>query len=205
MTTPRTKEHPEAGARIRARRAYLNLSRPQVAALSNNVLYVELQKRIEDGNKRVLTLRADQVRAYLDALQWTTEDYERETGVELPDSPGVPGAEPYEGGLNVGYYGTVAAGLHSIDHDEAAERFVPISPILPGLRGRTQASLGLLRVNGDSMVSPKAAETIPEGSMVLVQVKMPAALRDAVDVAAQERGLRRSDAIREALTAWLAR
>lgn len=39
----------------------------------------------------------------------------------------------------------------------------------------------------------------------LVQVKMTEALRDELDVAAQERGLSRSAAIREALVAWMAR
>jgi len=38
---------------------------------------------------------------------------------------------------------------------------------------------------------------------VTVLLKLPESLRDELDVAAQERGLNRSAAIREAITAWL--
>lgn len=181
MTTSRTPEHPEAGARIRARRAFLNKSRPDLAKATDNVLYVELQKRIEDGDKKVRTLTVPQAAAYMRELDWTPEEFERETGVEVPyASLAVPGSEPYEGGLQVGYYGTVAAGLHGIEHEDEAERMVPIDPLLPGIRGRNTKQLGLLRVNGDSMVSPRAAESIPEGSVVLVEWGAAPADRDIV-------------------------
>jgi len=170
MTRKKPAEHPDAGARIAGRRGYLKLSRPRIAELTNGVLYERLQKRIEDGDKAVRTLRVDQIAAYMQALEWTREDFERETGVELPDDhAGVPGSEPYEGGLMVGYFGTVSAGLQDIQDEGDPERMIPIDPALPGLKGRTKGHLGLLRVNGDSMVSPKAAESIPEGSMVLVE------------------------------------
>lgn len=181
MTTTRTTEHRDAGAKIRARRAFLRLSRPTIAKATGGVLYVELQKRIEDGDKKVRTLLLHQIAAYLTVLEWTGEDFERETGVELPDGqPTVPGSEPYEGSLIVGYYGTVAAGLQSVEQEDEAERLIPIDPTLPGLRGRTKGHLGLLRVNGDSMVSPKAAESIPEGSMVLVEWGAAPAPNDVV-------------------------
>lgn len=181
MASPRTTEHPDAGDRIRARRAFHKLSRPAVSHATDGVLYERLQKRIEDGDKKVRTLRVNQVAAYLKVLEWTPEDFERETGVPLLEvGEDVPGSEPYKGGLLVGYYGTVAAGLHSVEEDSEPERLIPLDPLMPGLRGRPAGRLGLLRVNGDSMVSPKAAESIPEGSMVLVEWGAAPAPNDVV-------------------------
>lgn len=169
MTTGSSRERTDAGARIRARRSYLGKSRPDIAAETDNLIYTELQKRVEDGSKKVRTLQARHLAAYLKALDWTAAAFEQETGVVLPEVETMPGAEPFSGGLAVPYYGTVSAGLLSIEAEEHPEQLVALDPILPGLRGRTSRKLGLLRVNGDSMVSMKVADSIPEDSMVLVE------------------------------------
>ena len=167
-TAPPHGERPDAGANIRARRAWLKKSRPAIETETDNVLYTELQKRIEDGEKKVRTLHVRHITAYLEALQWTAADWERETGITLPESDPVPGSEPYEGGVPVAYYGAVSAGLINV-MDEAPESYINLDPSLPGMRGKTGKHLGLLRVNGDSMISDNAVKSVPEGSMVLVE------------------------------------
>lgn len=179
MTETKAKEHPQAGAKIRARRAFLGKSRKDIETETSGVIYMDLQKRIESGTKKVRTLHIKHLKAWMEALEWSPADFEHETGVELGfegDSEAapagltaVPGTEPYKGGLSVGYYGTVRAGLGRVEQEDDPERRVALDPIMPGVRGRDESHLGLLRVNGDSMVSEKAAESIPEGSMVLVE------------------------------------
>lgn len=92
-------------------------------------------------------------------------------------------------------------GQEVVDEDLEVLTAEDLADALRGLVERAQEERGYLPRDA----AGRFADLDPESPTVLVQVKMPAALRDAVDVAAQERGLRRSDAIREALTAWLAR
>ncbi len=47
--------------------------------------------------------------------------------------------------------------------------FMPIDPSLPGIKGRPKSRLAWLWVNGDSMLSPSASESIPPGSMVVFE------------------------------------
>lgn len=166
---PRTTEHADAGDRIRARRSYLNKSRPDIERETNGLLYTDLQKRVENGDKKVRTIYAGHLKAYMAALDWTPADLERETGISILEEEETPGSEPWTGGIAVGYYGTVSAGLGAVEGMNTPEQMVNLDPILPGISGRASRRLGLLRVNGDSMVSPKAAESIPKGSMVLVE------------------------------------
>lgn len=162
-------ERPDAGARIRARRSYLGKSRPDIAKETDGLIYVELQKRVEDGSKKVRTLYAGHLKAWMGALDWTPADFETETGVSIIDDADMPGTEPYTGGIMVGYYGTVSAGLGAIEIMDTPEQMMNLDPMFPGLRGRDPKRLGMLRVNGDSMVSPSARQSIPQGSMVLVE------------------------------------
>lgn len=165
---PPHTERPDAGDRIRARRSYLKKSRPDIERETGGLIYTEMQKRVEDGSKKVRTIYAGRLKAYMAALEWTPADLERETGVSIIDDD-MPGSEPWTGGITVGYYGTVRAGLGAVEGMDTPDQMVNLDPILPGLSGRNVRRLRLLRVNGDSMVSPKAAESIPKGSMVLVE------------------------------------
>lgn len=55
----------------------------------------------------------------------------------------------------------------------------------------------------DALAPTKWAPLDDESPTVQVLFKLPESLRDAVDVKAQALGVNRSEAIREALTAWL--
>src|SRR5690606_28657906 len=141
MPTP--KEHPDAGARIRARRAFLKKSRPAIQRETDGLIYTELQKRVEDGDKKVRTVYAGHLKAWIAALEWTPLDFEKETGVSIVDTDAMPGSDPFTPGLMVGYYGTVSAGLGVVQGMNNPEHMVALDPIFPGLRGRDPRSLGL--------------------------------------------------------------
>lgn len=162
-------EHPDAGARIRAQRAFVGKSRPDIERETEGLIYRDLQKRVEDGTKKVRTIHLRHLTAWIDALEWTVQQFEDATGVELPESGAVPGNSPFNGSIQVPMYGSVAAGILGVDMNDTPDTFMMLDPSLPGLKGRNPKRLGVLKVTGDSMVSPDAALTVPEGSMVLVE------------------------------------
>lgn len=161
-------ERPDAGARIRAQRAFIGKSRPDIEKETGGLIYRDLQKRVEDGQKKVRTIHLRHLKAWIDALNWTPAQFEEATGVGLPETH-VPGSSPFDGRMQVPLYGDVAAGIMGVEMDEKPETFIALDPTLPGLKGRKPSRLGVLKVNGNSMVSPNAAQTVPEGSLVLVE------------------------------------
>lgn len=171
MTPTRTTrtESRQAGREIAARRAFLDKSRAQIVVETNGVIYEKLLARIETGEKSVSSLKLTEYTALLGALEWTPTDFTEATGVEMPAANPVPGNVPFHASVQIPIYGSVSAGLSLAEIDEIPSNFLSLDPSLPGLKGRPLSSMGVLTVNGDSMVSPIAAKGIPEGSMVLVE------------------------------------
>jgi SOS-response transcriptional repressor LexA len=168
-TRSKGTESGQAGRAIAARRAFLNLSRPDIEQRTNGVIYEKLLARLETGKKSISSLRLTEYAALLGALEWTPADFTESTGVDMPTSQPVPGNRPYNASLLVPIFGSVSAGLVKAEINDVPSEFLSLDPSLPGIRGRNVSSLGILTVNGDSMASPVAADSVPEGSMVLVE------------------------------------
>ena len=83
MSRTPAKEKPVYGRAIAARRGYLSKSLMDIERDSNGVLYTKLLSRVENGEKHVRTLEIDELRVLLVQLDWTLEDFIRETGVTL--------------------------------------------------------------------------------------------------------------------------
>lgn len=133
------------------------------------MIYEKLLARIETGEKSISSLRLTEYNALLRALEWSPADFTEATGVAMPEAEPVPGALPFAPSVQIPIYGSVSAGLSLAEINDVPTDFLSLDPSLPGLKGRPVSALGILTVNGDSMISPVAAQGIPEGSMVLVE------------------------------------
>lgn len=162
-------ESSHAGRAIAARRAFLDKSRAQIVVETNGVIYEKLLARIETGEKSISSLRLTEYNALLEALEWSPSVFTESTGVEMPAADPIPGSVPFDASVRIPIYGSVSAGLSQAEIDDAPTDFLSLDPSLPGIKGRPVSALGVLTVNGESMISPVAAQGIPEGSMVLVE------------------------------------
>src|SRR5680860_1545951 len=112
----------------------------------------------------------NKLRALIQALEWTNRQFKEATGVSVGYEPDpIPNAEPYTPTLRVPMYASVRAGLGAGGQDAEVIGYMPLDPNLPGLNGRPRDKLVVVKVNGSSMVSPRAHESIPEGSVVVVE------------------------------------
>lgn len=168
-TRSKRPESAQAGREIAARRTFLGKSRGQIVLETNGVIYEKLLARLETGEKTVGSLKLTEYNALLGSLEWTPSDFTENTGVAMPAAQPVPGNTPFHGSVRVPIYGSVSAGLSNAEINVTPTDFLSLDPSLPGLKGRNLSALGVLNVNGDSMISPVAADGIPEGSMVLVE------------------------------------
>ena len=81
------RDKPFYGRVIESRRAFLgNKSAMNVENETKGVIYQKLLYRIEGGDKDPLTLDLTQFSALLKALEWTPEEFARETELALPEA-----------------------------------------------------------------------------------------------------------------------
>ena len=79
------RDKPFYGRVIESRRAFLGKKSAMVVENeTGGVIYQKLLYRIEGGNKDPLTLDLTQFSALLKALEWTPEEFARETKLALP-------------------------------------------------------------------------------------------------------------------------
>lgn len=171
MTKDRTTQatsSPHAGRAIAAQRARINKSGPQIERETNGVIYVKLLSRLETGKKSLASLSLGEYIALVRALEWTQTQFAAETGVAMPEAS-LPGSDAYAPTLRLPYFSMVSSGLLAGPGGDGEESFV-IDPSLPALRGRDVSKLRVMRVNGDAMVSPTAAETIPLGGYIVIEM-----------------------------------
>lgn len=170
--TPRRKDPSDdrIARALRARRSYLGKTQEELVDESGGLLNVRLISEMELGKRSVLTLTLPKLRAYLETLEWTGEDFSRETGVEVPTAVPIPGSTDYAPTLAVPRYGSVSAGINNNGEPDPDEEPYMLDPRLPWLRGRNLSRLAVMTVNGDSMVSQNAAQSVPHGSMVVVEL-----------------------------------
>lgn len=170
-----TRQRPKgthAGRTVAARRNYLGKSQPNIESETNGVIYVKLLSRIETGKQSLGSLSSHKLGFLIRALEWTNQEFTEATGVSVGYDPKpIPTAEPYVPSVQVPIYDSVSAGLSAATGgDSQVKDYLGLDTRLPNLRGRNHDRLVVMPVNGDSMVSPKAHESIPEGSLVVVEV-----------------------------------
>lgn len=158
-----------AAAAIRARRAELGKTQAQVVEDSGGVLYGRLVSEIETETRSILGLTVPKLRALAHALEWTVDEFARATGLDVPTAEPVPGSVEYDPTVTIPEFGSVNAGIHEAEDPGPDVRAFRFDPVAFDLRGRDVNRLAVLKVNGDSMVSEKAAHSIPNGSKVIVE------------------------------------
>ena len=156
---------------LRARRGYLKKTQELMADQSDGLLNTRLLSELENGVRRIDTLTLPKLRALLKALDWSGEDLYQETGVEVPMAAPIPGSLDYLATYDVPRFGSVGAGLSDDGEPDPNQRPFPLDPKLPWLRGRDLSRMVVMTVNGDSMVSPKAAA---RQSVFLASILYPA-------------------------------
>lgn len=168
---------PAIGLAVKAQRVRKGLSQEQVSELTDNLLYPRLQSEVENGKRDIRDLSFEQVAAMVDVLEYTPTEFSRDLKAEYPVRA-LPSATDYRPTIEVPMFGDVAAGVTQSDEDRGPPGL--LDPNLPWLRGRDPNRLAMLRVNGDSMVSPEAEESIPHGAIIVVEWGAMPQLRDFV-------------------------
>lgn len=171
VMTPRRKDPAgdRAARALRARRSFLGKTQEQMADESNGELYTRFLSELENGTRSANSLTLPKLRALLKVLEWTGEDFNRETGVEVPTSLPIPGSTPYQPTYSAPQFGSVGAGISDDGEPDPDQPPFPLDPNLVWLGGRDLSRMVVMTVNGDSMVSPKAASSVPHGSKVVVE------------------------------------
>lgn len=165
MSTHR-RERSDSGQRVAARRSYLRKTQEGIEVETNGILKQRMLSRIEMGDKSVGSLSTSQTSALMRVLKWTPEEFETETGVQLPER--IPHAEPYMPTLKVPVLGSVSAGLLQNEVGDPDD-FRLYDPRTDGLKGRDPSVLAEVTVNGNSMISEGAAREVRDGSRVVVE------------------------------------
>lgn len=158
------------GSAIRARRSYLGLKQEDIVERTNNVINMRLISRLENDHKSPASLTLTKYNALVAALQWTRQEFQDATGVAPTSEETLPGSRPYRPTVDIPIAGTVSAGLANLGGSMDAAETMPVDLPAVGLTGVNTHDLVWLRVNGDSMMSEKAARYVPPGSYVLVEV-----------------------------------
>jgi len=161
---------PDPGVVLRRRMHELGLSQKDLGlkvGRSQGWVSQELLKDTEKTIKHLWAKNPDTLRALLNALQWTPEDFTRETGIELPGAHPTPlermGAEPVRM-VPVPILGLVSAGRGRSEEEFMGYVGIPedVAARYPGAR------LYALRVDGDSMFCEDLPYSIPPGAYVVV-------------------------------------
>lgn len=168
MTTPKTTR-PTAGRRIAARRTLLHLSGPDVERLTNGVIYQKLLSRIETGKKHVATLTITEVDALLRVLQWTYDEFARETGVTNFAPQPVEGSRNLTATQEVTSWGPVSAGVMKHDGGVTVTETMSIEADLLGFGPKDLERVGVLKAEGPVMLTPSARASVPDGAVLIVE------------------------------------
>lgn len=142
--------------------------------LSEGRLYPRLLSELETGKRSLADLSVEQAATYMRILEYTPQAIAADSHMEmaavvaLPPALALPAAEDYDPSLELDEWGDVAAGLHPNTYDPEPRKF-RIDPNITELRGRPVEKLAVMRVNGDSMVSPKVSSSIPKGARIVVE------------------------------------
>jgi phage repressor protein C with HTH and peptisase S24 domain len=136
--------------RLKMRRIELNdKSRLEVENETNGIVYQRLLSRIENGDKNPVELEVHQFFEYLRALNWSPLEFERETGLAIPDELRKESAattlERIEDGVFIRVRKMATAGTDGVwvDSDDGEVIWVAQEDYRPGLE--------LVRVSGISM------------------------------------------------------
>ena len=159
------KEH--AGLAIRRRMRELGLSQPALGRIlgkSHSWVNVYLLERPAETVRKLWAKDPRELDRLLRALQWTPEEFTRETGIELPGTRlEAMGARPATM-TRVPLLGVVSAG-RGISHAEPMGEVEVPSEVVERY-GRY--GLYALEVDGDSMFCEDLPYSIPPGSVVVV-------------------------------------
>ncbi len=147
----------KAGIAIRRRMRELGLSQKELGArVGKSQAWVsqELLRTPEQVIRYLWARNPEAVQRLLKALQWTPEEFSRETGIQIPGAE-IPGA------ISVVRYRIpiVDAGAGPPMWNEGAE-YITIH--IPELRGKREGELFAVRVKGDSM-----EPTLRDGDIVV--------------------------------------
>lgn len=174
--TPRRTNDPgitRAARALRARRSYLGKTQEQIADETNGELYPRFLSELENGVRRVQSLALPKLMALLKVLEWSGDEFHQETGVEVPiakpDSAPIPGSTEYRPSYPVPQFGSVSAGISDGGEPDPDAPPAMLDPNFDGLRGRDMSRMVVMVVNGGSMLSPRAATSVPHGSKVVVE------------------------------------
>ncbi len=160
-----TKE--EAGLAIRRRMRELGLSQPALGRMigkSHSWVNVYLLEKPAETIRKMWAKNPQDLDRLLRALQWTSEEFTRATGIELPGAPlKRMGARPVTM-TTVPFHGVVSAGRGTSHAEPMGEIEVPSDVV------ERYGSYGLyaLEVDGDSMFCEDLPYSIPPGSFVVV-------------------------------------
>lgn len=170
---------PATGRALKAQRVRVGLTQEQVVELSGGLLYPRLLSELETGKRAFTDLSVEQAMVYLRILQYTPQGIQADSLVDDRGVLSLPHAEEYDPTLEIPQYGDVAAGLNPGSYEPDTPPF-RIDPNIPELRGRPVGKLAVMRVNGDSMVSPKVSQSIPKGARIVVEMGAAPAPGDTV-------------------------
>lgn len=162
-------QKPEYGRAIAARRAYLGKSALDIENIYGSALYQKLIYRLENGKKHPLSLDLAGFAALLEALEWTTKEFEAATGLNVPEAlkggfETMPNVAPAAtGGATAMHYGFVSAGKNGNGNSIKPH---PVT-IPTWISDRYNPDdIFVLTVVGDSMTCEDVRKNIPEGSEV---------------------------------------
>ncbi len=180
MPREATRALPFYALAVRERRTWLSLTGDQLAdrtfdfKTGDNAISQRTVSAIETGRQEPINLSAYRFGWLLDALQWTPNQFSEATGLEVPSSllrdvyP--PEAKPLGEIVPIRYLGDVAGGLFGSGQNVDDPKLIEVPRFFIGTYN--PADLFCLSVSGNSMASPDAKRSIPEGSLVLVHSKL---------------------------------
>jgi len=159
----------KASLAIRRRMRELGLSQPALGkklGKSHSWVNMYLLEKPAETIRKLWAKNPEEINKLLHALQWTPEDFIRETGIELPGLQPTPlermGAEPVSM-AQVPLVGVVSAGR---GNSEAG--FMGFVEVPSDLVRRFRDRLYALQVDGDSMFCEDLPYSIPPGAYVVV-------------------------------------
>lgn len=172
VMSPKRKTQPDSrvARALRARRGYVGKTLEQIADESGGLLNTRMLSELQTGKRDINDLPLSRLNMLLDILEWSGDDFSRETGVNVPTASAIPGSADYVPTLELPQFGSVSAGIAQNWEPDPDAPPLRVDKNLSWLRGRDVTRLVTVDVNGDSMVSPNAAESIPHGSKLIVEV-----------------------------------
>lgn len=167
QTDPPRPKNP--GRAIAARRTYLGLSQFDLEDATNGKLSQTYISKVETGKRSIQKMPIDRVRQFLDVLRWNPQDWEENTGVELPSTTiTVPSSreEPYDPTYPIPQYDTLLGGILA-DEEEEPNSYYPFDPKL--LPGRPMKNMRVAPPDPAAMASEQTRARIPQGTPLIIE------------------------------------